>query len=177
MKNSKLTKEIEDAYLEFAKVDVLDLSGKGEKKWIDAKEVYRKKLESIENPIQFYNYVKQSNILSDLFLYYRDKATSQTYGGFVDNQEAFDTAIFEQLGINPKGDELEERFKIVEEFNINITSADRLLKIDNKYNIALSSGRKQLGIFTSGDKVVDYIMREKDNLSGNIKVKVLKSKR
>lgn len=58
------------------------------------------KLNSIENPIQFYNYVRQSNILSDLFLFYKDKATAQTYGGFTDNQEAFDTAIFEQLKIN-----------------------------------------------------------------------------
>ena len=58
-----------------------------------------KKLESIENPIQFYNYVKKSDILSDLFLFYKDKATAQTYGGFVDNQEAFGTALFEQLGI------------------------------------------------------------------------------
>lgn len=62
-------------------------------------KLLRDKLKSIENPIQFYNYVKQSNILSDLFLFYKDKATAQTYGGFVDNQEAFDTAIFEQLGI------------------------------------------------------------------------------
>ena len=63
-------------------------------------KLLRDKLNSIENPITFYNYVKQSNILSDLFLFYKDKATAQTYGGFVDNQEAFDTAIFEQLGIN-----------------------------------------------------------------------------
>ena len=62
-------------------------------------KLLRDKLNSIENPIQFYNYVKQSNILSDLFLFYKDKATAQTYGGFVDNQEAFDTAIFIQLGI------------------------------------------------------------------------------
>ena len=58
------------------------------------------KLKSIENPIQFYNYIRQSNILSDLFIFYKDKATSQTYGGFKDNQEAFDTAIFEQLKVN-----------------------------------------------------------------------------
>lgn len=63
-------------------------------------KLLKQKLESIENPIQFYNYVKKSDILSDLFLFYKDKATAQTYGGFVDNQEAFDTAIFEQLGIN-----------------------------------------------------------------------------
>ena len=49
--NQRLTKEIQDAYKEFSKVDVLDLSGKGEKKWIDAKEEYRKKTENIENQI------------------------------------------------------------------------------------------------------------------------------
>lgn len=58
------------------------------------------KLKSIENPIQFYNYVRKSNILSDLFLFYKDKATAQTYGGFKDNQEAFDTALFDQLKID-----------------------------------------------------------------------------
>lgn len=61
-------------------------------------KLLKEKLESIENPIQFYNYVKQSDIISDLFLFYKDKATAQTYGGFVDNQEAFNTAL-EQLGI------------------------------------------------------------------------------
>lgn len=62
-------------------------------------KLLKEKLEGIENPIQFYNYVKQSDIISDLFLFYKDKATAQTYGGFVDNQEAFNTAL-EQLGIN-----------------------------------------------------------------------------
>lgn len=55
-------------------------------------------LEKITNPIQFYKYVSQSEILKDLFLFYRDKATAQTYGGFVDNQEAFNTAL-NDLGI------------------------------------------------------------------------------
>lgn len=60
------------------------------------------KLEKIENPIRFYEYIEKSNILSDLFLYYNDAPTSQTYGGFSSNQEAFDTAIFQELGIkNP----------------------------------------------------------------------------
>lgn len=65
----------------------------------DNYEILLRKLEKIENPIKFYEYVQQSNILSDLFYYYKDKATAQTYGGFSSNQEAFDTAIFEQLGI------------------------------------------------------------------------------
>ena len=57
------------------------------------------KLKTIKNTIEFYRFVKQSDILSDLFLFYKDKATAQTYGGFVDNQEAFNTALYEQLGI------------------------------------------------------------------------------
>lgn len=65
----------------------------------DNYDVLLKKLEKLENPIKFYEYVQQSDILQDLFLYYKDKATAQTYGGFSSNQEAFDTAIFEQLEI------------------------------------------------------------------------------
>lgn len=56
------------------------------------------KLNSIENPIKFYEFIQRSDILADLFLYYKDKATAQTYGGFISNQEAFDTAL-EQLDI------------------------------------------------------------------------------
>ena len=52
-----MKKEIEEAYQEFSKVDILDLSGPGEKKWIDAKENYRKKMEEIETKIS--NYLKE----------------------------------------------------------------------------------------------------------------------
>ena len=65
----------------------------------DNYELLVKKLNSIENPIKFYEYIQQSDVLQDLFLFYNDKATAQTYGGFTSNQEAFDYAIFEQLGI------------------------------------------------------------------------------
>jgi hypothetical protein len=65
----------------------------------DNYELLVKKLNSIENPIKFYEYVQKSNVLQDLFLFYKDKATAQTYGGFTSNQEAFDYAIFEELGI------------------------------------------------------------------------------
>lgn len=57
----------------------------------------KRKLKTISNPIQFYKYVSQSETLKDLFLYYKDKATAQTYGGFVDNQEAFNKALFDDL--------------------------------------------------------------------------------
>ena len=138
-------------------------------------KLLKDKLESIENPIQFYNYIKQSNIISDLFLYYKDKATSQTYGGFVDNQEAFDTALFDELGINPKGDDLEARFKIIDEYKITDSNINSLKNINTKNYVALYNKGKQVGIFTSGEKVYDYI--NEHELTGTTKIKILKAKK
>ena len=64
----------------------------------DNYELLKKKLESIKNPKNFYEYVRNSEVLSDLFLYYKDKATAQTYGGFASNQDAFNYAL-EELGL------------------------------------------------------------------------------
>ena len=52
--NSEMKQEIEEAYKEFSKVDILDLSTKGEKNWMNAKEHYMKKMEEIENKISTY---------------------------------------------------------------------------------------------------------------------------
>ena len=56
------------------------------------------KLEKIQNPIKFFEFVQTSDTLADLFLYYSDRATAQTYGGFKSNQDAFNYAL-EELGI------------------------------------------------------------------------------
>lgn len=138
-------------------------------------KLLKQKLESIENPIQFYNYVKRSNILSDLFLYYKDKATAQTYGGFIDNQEAFDTAIFDQLGINPKRDDLEDRFKVVDTIKIDSSNVNKLKDDNSRKYVALYIKSKQEKIFTSPDKVYEYIIE--NNLTDNIRIKILKPKR
>lgn len=61
----------------------------------DNKELLVNKINKISNPIKLYEYISQSEILNDLFLWYKDKATSQTYGGFADNQLAFDYALEE----------------------------------------------------------------------------------
>ena len=66
----------------------------------DHYELLVNKLEKIENPIRFFEYIEKSETLSDLFLYYNDAPTSQTYGGFSSNQEAFDKAIFDDLGLS-----------------------------------------------------------------------------
>ena len=65
----------------------------------DHYDILVNKLEKIENPIKFFEYIQRSETLSDLFLYYNDAPTSQTYGGFSSNQEAFDKAVFDDLGL------------------------------------------------------------------------------
>lgn len=57
------------------------------------------KLSQIKNPKDFYEYIQQSPELMDLFLYYKDKATAQTYGGYASNQDAFNAGL-ERLGIS-----------------------------------------------------------------------------
>lgn len=64
----------------------------------DNKEILINKLKSFSNPISAYEYISQVENLVDLFDYYKDKATSSTYGGFDSNQQAFDNALL-KLGL------------------------------------------------------------------------------
>lgn len=61
-------------------------------------DVLKKELDKIKNPSKFYEYVKQSPVLMDLFLWYKE-SDSLFYGGFSDNQEAFDSTLMFHLGI------------------------------------------------------------------------------
>ena len=61
-------------------------------------EELKYKLEQIKNPEEFHDFIEQSPELMDLFLYYKDKATAQTYGGYASNQDAFNAGL-EKLGI------------------------------------------------------------------------------
>ena len=58
----------------------------------------KKKLDKIKNPTKFYEFVKKSPILMDLFLWYKE-SDSLFYGSFSSNQEAFDTSLLFHLGI------------------------------------------------------------------------------
>ena len=61
-------------------------------------DVLKKEIDKIKNPSKFYEYVKQSPVLMDLFLWYKE-SDSLFYGGFSDNQEAFDSTLMFHLGI------------------------------------------------------------------------------
>lgn len=62
-------------------------------------DVLKHELDKIKNPSKFYDYVKKSPVLMDLFLWYKE-SDSLFYGGFSDNQEAFDSTLLFHLGIN-----------------------------------------------------------------------------
>ena len=56
-------------------------------------ELFKNAIDKIKNPIELYDFITQSDTLEDFFLWYRDKATSNTIAGFKNNQEAFDNAL------------------------------------------------------------------------------------
>ena len=61
-------------------------------------EVLKKELDKIKNPTKFYEFVKKSPVLMDLFLWYKE-SDSLFYGGFNDNEEAFNSTLLFHLGI------------------------------------------------------------------------------
>lgn len=63
-----------------------------------------KVLNKIKNPNKFYEYVKKSSILMDIFLWYKEKDGTQIYSKFDNNEQAFDYALKEELGIDIKED-------------------------------------------------------------------------
>lgn len=61
-------------------------------------EILKKELDKIKNPHKFFEYVKQSPILMDIFLWYKNPEALH-YGSFSSNQEAFNSSLLFHLGI------------------------------------------------------------------------------
>ena len=61
-------------------------------------DILKRELDKIKNPTKFYDFVKRSPILMDLFLWYKE-ADSTVYGSFSSNQEAFNFSVLYHLGI------------------------------------------------------------------------------
>ena len=60
----------------------------------------KKMLRSIKNPNKFYEVVKKSPILMDIFLWYKADDGALVYSVFETNEQAFNHALREDLGIN-----------------------------------------------------------------------------
>ena len=58
-----------------------------------------KKLNTIKNPQKFYEYIKQSDVFMDLFVWYDDESGTLVYGSFKSNEDAFNRGL-EELGID-----------------------------------------------------------------------------
>ena len=69
----------------------------------DNYDTFMKEISKIKNPTKFYEYINQnSTIMSDLFKWYKDDNGTIIYGGFASNQEAFNTALEKDFGIDLK---------------------------------------------------------------------------
>lgn len=60
-------------------------------------DILKKKLDSIKNPFEFFDYIQQSQVLTDLFEWYDNEAGTYIYSGFAGNQDAFDYALEVEL--------------------------------------------------------------------------------
>lgn len=80
-------------------------------------ELLRKKLNSIQNPIEFYKYItKNSEVLADFFLWY-DEKRGFVYNGFASNEEAFKYGL-EEIGLIE-----EEKIKLIQKLKRKNVSA------------------------------------------------------
>lgn len=59
-------------------------------------------MNSIKNPEKFYDVMKKSNILMDIFLWYNDPNGAIVYSNFKSNEEAFNYALTEELEMDLK---------------------------------------------------------------------------
>ena len=63
-------------------------------------EMLKKELKKIRNPNKFYEYVKKSPILMDIFLWYKEDDGSLIYSNFDTNEQAFNSALVNDLNFN-----------------------------------------------------------------------------
>lgn len=63
-------------------------------------KMLKKELKKIRNPNKFYEYVKKSPILMDIFLWYKEDDGSLIYSNFDTNEQAFNSALVNDLNFN-----------------------------------------------------------------------------
>ena len=64
-------------------------------------KLLKRELDKIKNPLDFYDKLKNSDTFMDLFLWYKE-GEGLVYGAFKDNEEAFNTALVNDFGIDLK---------------------------------------------------------------------------
>ena len=70
----------------------------------DNYDVLKKELNKYRNPNKFYEYVKKSPILMDIFLWYKSADSYTVYSSFDSNENAFNYALSNDLGLDIEED-------------------------------------------------------------------------
>ena len=70
----------------------------------DNYDVLKKELNKIKNPNKFYDFVKKSPVLMDIFLWYKEDDGSLVYSTFDTNEQAFNYALQNDLDLDIKTD-------------------------------------------------------------------------
>ena len=60
----------------------------------------KKELNKYRNPAKFYTYIKKSNVLMDIWIWYKEQENGATYSSFDTNENAFNYALTDELGID-----------------------------------------------------------------------------
>lgn len=63
-------------------------------------KMFYEDLKKIKNPKEFYDFVKNSDTLMDIFIWYNDETGTLQYGSFKNNEEAFNNALVNDFGYN-----------------------------------------------------------------------------
>lgn len=66
----------------------------------DNYDVLKKELNKFRNPTKFYEYVKKSPVLMDIFLWYKSDDGYAVYSSFDSNENAFNYALANDLGLD-----------------------------------------------------------------------------
>ena len=66
----------------------------------DNYDILKKELNKIKNPNKFYDFVKKSPVLMDIFLWYKEDDGSLVYSTFDTNEQAFNYALQNDLDLN-----------------------------------------------------------------------------
>ena len=171
--NDEMKSKIQDAYDELSKIDILDLSSSGEKKWIEAKDKYKKKMEEIENTYSTYlkeqlEKAKNSNEQYKIFKRFQQLSQKQRINlGLQQYQSAFIEEIKNHLqelldtllaGYNANTASKMSKIKRIPEISGNIIwlkqFEKKAISLGNKAEVILGENWENLN---DGKKIKDLI--------------------
>lgn len=124
--------------------------------------LFVKRLKRIKNPVNFYNFIKKSDVMSDIFIYYKP-GEGLTYGNFKNEQDRFNKGL-EELGIVD-----DEKKNLINKINRQINKQSYSIKdevnkklILDKYKLLLAQAKSITSAEDLFQVMYNYKYRDKD---------------